>query len=67
MKAYKMTGDIDMEQNRSVWHMKTKSGPLLHGGGLMVSRRETEDEKRTVCMPMGVSWQTSVEIDTRKT
>ena len=22
------------EKVRSVWHMKTKAGPLLHGGGL---------------------------------
>ena len=22
----------------SVWHMKTKTGPLLHGGGLCVRR-----------------------------
>ena len=26
--------DEDMAHNRSVWHMKTKAGPLLHGGGL---------------------------------
>ena len=24
--------DEDMAQNRSVWHMKTKADPLLHGG-----------------------------------
>ena len=28
----------DMSQNRSVWHMETKAGPLLHGGGLQVIR-----------------------------
>ena len=32
MKEYKMTKD--MAQNRSAWHMKTKAGSLLHGGGL---------------------------------
>ena len=32
MKEYKMTED--MTQNRSVWHVKIKAGPLLHGGGL---------------------------------
>ena len=32
MKEYKMTED--MAQNRSVWHVKIKAGPLLHGGGL---------------------------------
>ena len=32
MKEYYMTEEI--AQNRSVWHMKTKAGPLLHGGGL---------------------------------
>ena len=32
MKEYKMTED--MAQVRSVWRMKTKAGPLLHGGGL---------------------------------
>ena len=32
MKEYKMTED--MAQDRSVWHMKTKAGSLLHGGGL---------------------------------
>ena len=32
MKEYKMTED--MAQDRSVWRMKTKAGPLLHGGGL---------------------------------
>ena len=26
------------EKVRSVWHMKTKAGPLLHGGGLQVRR-----------------------------
>ena len=31
-KEYKMTED--MAQNRSVWHVKIKAGPLLHGGGL---------------------------------
>ena len=29
MKEYKMMKE--MAQNRSVWHMKTKAGPLLHG------------------------------------
>ena len=32
MKEYKMTED--MAQNRNVWHVKIKAGPLLHGGGL---------------------------------
>ena len=32
MKENKMTKD--MAQNRNVWHMKTKAGPLLHGGGI---------------------------------
>ena len=32
MKEYNMTED--MAQDRSVWRMKTKPGPLLHGGGL---------------------------------
>ena len=32
MKDYKMTEN--MAQNRSVFHMKTKAGTLLHGGGL---------------------------------
>ena len=32
MKEYKMTEHI--AQNRSVWHVKTKAGSLLHGGGL---------------------------------
>ena len=32
MKEYKMTED--MAHDRSVWHVKTKTGPLLHGGGL---------------------------------
>ena len=31
-KEYKVTAD--MAQNRSVWHVKIKAGPLLHGGGL---------------------------------
>ena len=26
--------DGNMAQNRSVWHMKTTAGPLLHVGGL---------------------------------
>ena len=29
MTVYKMTED--MAQKQSVWHMKTKAGPLLHG------------------------------------
>ena len=36
MKEYKMMED--KAQNRSVWHMKIKAGPLLHGGGLYVKR-----------------------------
>ena len=32
MKEHKMTKN--MAQNRSGWHMKTKAGPLLHGGGI---------------------------------
>ena len=32
MKEYHTTKE--MAQNRSVWHMKTKADPLLHGGGL---------------------------------
>ena len=32
MKEYKMTED--MVQNRSVCHIKTTAGPLLHVGGL---------------------------------
>ena len=32
MKEYNMTED--MAHNRSVWHVKIKVGPLLHGGGL---------------------------------
>ena len=32
MKEYNMTED--MAQNRSVWHVKIKVGPLLHGGCL---------------------------------
>ena len=32
MKEYNMAED--MAQNQSVWYMKTKAGPLLHGGGL---------------------------------
>ena len=38
MKEYKMTED--MAQNRSEWHVKIKTGPLLHGGGLYVRRWE---------------------------
>ena len=30
MKEYNMTEE--MAENQSVWHMKTKAGPLLHGG-----------------------------------
>ena len=30
MKEYNMTEET--AQNRSVWHMKIKAGPLLHGG-----------------------------------
>ena len=33
MKEYKMTEDI-AAQNRSVWHVKIKAGPLQHGGGI---------------------------------
>ena len=32
MKEYNMTEE--MAENRSVWHMTTKAGPLLHRGGL---------------------------------
>ena len=32
MKGKNMTED--MAENRSLWHMKIKVGPLLHGGGL---------------------------------
>ena len=32
MNEYKMTKD--MAQNQSVWHMKIKAGPLMHGSGL---------------------------------
>ena len=31
MKEYEIAKD--MTQNRSVWHMKTRAGPLLHGDG----------------------------------
>ena len=31
MKEYNVIED--MAENRSVWHMKTKAGPLLHGHG----------------------------------
>ena len=31
MKEYNMTEE--MTENRSVWHMKIKAGPLLHEGG----------------------------------
>ena len=34
MKEYNMTEGL--AGNRSVWHMKIKAGPLLHGGGLLV-------------------------------
>ena len=30
MKEYQLSED--MTQNRSVWHMERKAGPLLHGG-----------------------------------
>ena len=36
MKEYEMTEDV--AQNRSVWHMKTKASPLLHGRGLLSER-----------------------------
>ena len=36
MKEYKMTEY--KAQNRSVWHVKIKAGPLLHGGGFYVRR-----------------------------
>ena len=36
MKEYNMTEH--MVENRSVWRMKIKAGPLLHGGGLEVSK-----------------------------
>ena len=32
MKEYSTTEE--MTDNRSVWHMKIKTGSLLHGGGL---------------------------------
>ena len=32
MREYKLA------QNRSVWHTKTKAGPLLHGGGVKGSK-----------------------------
>ena len=34
MNEYKMTKG--MAHTQSVWHMKTKAGSLLHGGGLYV-------------------------------
>ena len=33
MKEVKLTNDMT-QSNRSVWHMKTKVGPSLHGGRL---------------------------------
>ena len=38
MEACKMTED--MAQNQSVWHMKLKAGPLLHGADLLVGMLE---------------------------
>ena len=39
-ETYHMTEE--MAQNLRMWHMKTKAGPLLHGGGLQVRRWEEE-------------------------
>ena len=44
MKEYKMTKD--MAQNPSVWHMKTKVGPLLHGGGLRMGEEKLRSTNR---------------------
>ena len=33
MRAYNMTEE--MAENRNVWLMKLKTGPLLHGRGLL--------------------------------
>ena len=35
MKEYEMTKD--MAQARSVWHMKTRAGPFLRGGGIHIA------------------------------
>ena len=29
----------EMTENRSVWHMKIKAGPLLHGGGIYIGEK----------------------------
>ena len=42
MKEYSMSKD--MVHNRSVWRMKTTTGPLLHGGGLSVTTSEQEHD-----------------------
>ena len=49
IKEYNVTEE--MTQNRSVWHMKLKAGPLLHGGGLWVrmwsNTYDMDDEEGT--------------------
>ena len=55
MKEYKMTKD--MAQNRRVWHMKTKAGPLLHGGGLYV-RKQIISPTRS----LGSSWTSELFV-----